>query len=741
MIKTLAHKYKITNSYALRTPLFSINQLMKIYQAKSTKKALRSLFNEQLVKESIYLASPEFYKLVETLFAENSESHNAQKLYITLLKYATRLCTRPTPFGLFAGTSMGSFNESNSIVLDSVIKHSRKTRIDFSVLARLSQSLSRDTKINKDLIFYPNTTLYKTVDQFRYIKVEYIDDSKEYLLKRISPNQILFLVINFIQTGRLFSELVNFVRKQDYQQEDAVNYVHFLIDNQIIISHLEPYTVGPDYLNYLRTSTKEIKTCNHPLLKTKNKNLIEQLDRGFYNSIEKYQSLYGDYKKVLPESKEEKLFQVDVYPTTISNNLSSTLKIEISKALNVLSSLFDSYHGQDMNMFVKAFEERYETREIPLIDVLDMDYGLGYPINENKPRYSYISDMDFNSTKESIKSTITLNKTEYFLHGLLKRNQNQPIDLEQFDLTDFKITDPNLNATSYSIAEIYKIDGETNIFIDGFGGTSLTNILGRFTSGSKEIKSFVRQMAQYEEDYYKGHIVAEIAHLPENRTGNILFHPKIRTNQINFLSGTNSNQSGDIPIQDIMISCKKSQIQLRSVKHNKPIKAYLSNAHNFNNSNLPVYRFLCALQYHEFCLKIGFNWGSLTKLFTHFPRVCYGKIILSKESWVFEKSYLKQLLKSNYSDNELMKVVKNWRTKEAIPKYVQLKKSDNVLLVNLDNILSVRMLIHSLTNSGIAYITLLEWVNQNQSIVTDQQSQLYSNEFVFCLTKETPYDD
>lgn len=63
------------------------------------------------------------------------------------------------------------------------------------------------------------------------------------------------------------------------------------------------------------------------------------------------------------------------------------------------------------------------------------------------------------------------------------------------------------------------------IYLRSTGGSSATNLLGRFAHTDQQIYNLVSSIAEREQELNPTVIIAEIVHLPENRTGNILQRP------------------------------------------------------------------------------------------------------------------------------------------------------------------------------------------------------------------------
>jgi len=377
VIKSLNSTYRILDRYVLRTPLFSLKTILDIYNSDCNIDAIWKQFEDPCVKEAIFLASPDFFEQLESVQKKGMiDSKEKNKLTIPLLKYLTRISTRCTPFGLFAGTSVGTFAEATNIILENKSNHFRHTRLDFEVLAELARGFISNTNVLPQLTFYPNTTLYKSVDQFRYIKVEPIDGRKEYDLKRIAPNEVIESTIDFTKSGKTFQELLKYIIGLDFEDSAAEDFIKTLINAQVLVSELEPYTVGEDFLGYLLDKLKYNSDLRISSLLESCRSDMKTLDETIGNNLKVYKKNLESFGEILPSLKKQHLFQVDLYPKFKHNTLSSKLKIDISKTLNILSRLFEPYENEEMKAFAQAYQARYGEQPLPLVQVLDLDYGM-----------------------------------------------------------------------------------------------------------------------------------------------------------------------------------------------------------------------------------------------------------------------------------------------------------------------------------------------------------------------------
>lgn len=115
------HHYQVHSfsSYVLRTPLLPLSFYTKMME----KEAVISVFDllqDPLVYEALQLASPELILQFEK-YCETPQSFSNKKtaaLAFSVLKYGTRMASRCTPFGLFAGCTVGERGQTTNIVMD-----------------------------------------------------------------------------------------------------------------------------------------------------------------------------------------------------------------------------------------------------------------------------------------------------------------------------------------------------------------------------------------------------------------------------------------------------------------------------------------------------------------------------------------------------------------------------------------------------------------------------------------------
>src|SRR6266568_12360 len=114
--------------FALRTPLLPFDELLawsdgleapsqaddpaRLEAAVAAdrtrlRERLRTAFTRPEIREALFIASPDLEERID-LWLRQPESEPGQKIERALVRYFVRMAGRATPFGLFAGCSVGT---------------------------------------------------------------------------------------------------------------------------------------------------------------------------------------------------------------------------------------------------------------------------------------------------------------------------------------------------------------------------------------------------------------------------------------------------------------------------------------------------------------------------------------------------------------------------------------------------------------------------------------------------------
>jgi len=735
--------YKHFQKYIIRTP---VNPLEDLINQENIN--LDFFVDKKDFLQAVRLSSPSLYNQYEK-WSKNKlkNKKDNERLLISLLKYYTRSCTRCTPFGLFAGLNIGDISNDTNIILKSKYTYTPHTRLDMNYLCALIQDLENETTIRNKLTYYVNNSLYIIADKIRFIEFYYVNNKRKHQISESSYNKYLQLVINKALQGATISELSSILILNDISNKEANIYINELINNQVLVSELNPTITGNELMDSLISKLKKLNISNLNILQKLEEIRIdiENLDKQKTgNSINFYSKITKKVETINTKFDEKYLFQTDLKTTFQQNTINEKIFEEIYQSLNILNKLTFKPSDNNLQKFKEAFYKRYEEQEIPLAMALDIETGIGYLQNNDVVNGDITPLLDnIFIPRKQIKTQsrkINWNEIQSFLLKkyikAVKEKQNF-IEIYDNELTDFQNDWSDLPDTFSVKTEILKKNNHLKIHISSVGGSSAVNLLGRFAHSNKEIHKFINDIVEKENQLNTNSILAEIVHLPESRVGNILSRPVFRTYEIPYLANSSVDIKYQININDIMISIRQNKILLRSKKHNKKIIPYLGNAHNFSNNALPIYQFLADMQIQNKRGGLYFFWGNLENEFDYFPRVVYKNTILSLETWFVKHNEIKEIIKQK-NDTELKKQFDKFKIKRKLSQYVALSDKDNKLFINTEKILHIKMLLSLVKNRS--YFKLQEFLFSGDTFVKDVNNKSYANEIIFSFHKNNKID-
>lgn len=239
----LPFTYRALPTFILRTPANPYNSIRNVD------------FDTPWFNNALRLASPELY-----FEKQKSGSSYSGKMKESLGKYWLRTSTRSTPFGMFAGCSVGRIGENTKIVLSDKSQIQIKVRLDMNYLCSLVQYLEAMPILREQMTYTVNDSLYKVGDRFRYVEYFYQNSARVHQLQEFEATTYLLKVIEKAQDCCTIEELSQVILEaEDVTLNEAREYINLLIDNQILKSEIEVAITGEDALTRLSNQLQNKK--------------------------------------------------------------------------------------------------------------------------------------------------------------------------------------------------------------------------------------------------------------------------------------------------------------------------------------------------------------------------------------------------------------------------------------------------------------------------------------------------
>lgn len=729
--------YYLFEEFIFRTPNKSLNPFFD----KNYIIDINSINRDKYFLEATFLASPILYREIDKYY--NAGYHDEfLKFQISILKYYSRMCIRCTPFGLFAGCGVGEIKERSNIELSSVDDFRSNTRLDMNYLCTLIQDIANIYGIKKQVLYYPNTSLYTSGRDLRYIEYEFVKNLRKYSLSQVEQSEYLHKILQEANKGKTIDKLANLLVREDISIEEARDFLNELIDNQILVSELEPSVTGHELLRRFFGKLEELKGTEGVVVSLKRiETLLLDIDK---QSIGRHKEMYDyikdELKKFNAKFDEKYLFQSDLLIESKKAILSKSIGDAAWKAIKVFNRLTTPFDDPLLKKFKEDFYKKYEDEEIPLVQALDVEIGVGFGNVDGlqgdiAPLLEGVFFARMQQTVQDVKISPVQRMLNRKYDDFLEDSSSNEITLTNKDLDPFPEIWDDLPDTMSAMIEVIHTEEcpEGALFaIRNAGGASATNLLGRFCYLGEKIHDHVKQIVQKEQELNPDKILAEIVHLPEARIGNILMRPVLRDYEIPYLANPSVANDKIISITDLMVSVKQTgYIKLRSKRLNKEVLPRLSSAHNFSKNSLPIYHFLCALQKQGLRGSIGFNWGPILESKPFLPRVSYENIIFSPSVWNILPDETKQVPK--ITDKHFYERALEFKKKRSIPDKVLLVQSDNKLLIDFNHELSVQMLFSEVKKNSFR---LEEFLFDDQYPLIKRGSEVFTNQVILNFYKD-----
>jgi lantibiotic biosynthesis protein len=659
------------------------------------RERLRALVAQPEISDAIFVASPDLDEYVEH-WRREPESKRGARVEGALVRYFTRMCSRATPFGLFAATALGQIGATTDLQVATRQRCERHTRLDMDYLFALVNTLVKDRALQRALPYRPNNSLYNTADRLRYVEARLSGKRRSYHLVAVEQTEYLTTTLERAAAGATLTELAAALVDEEITQAEAEGFIEQLIENQILVPDLALPITGAEPIHpviaKLRSTTLESAAAT--VLEQVRDELAALDAAGLGVTPQQYQTIAEKLNSLPAKVELPRLFQVDLVRPANEATLSTAVVEEISAGAELLRSLFGGTYEDELSRFREAFSKRYEEREVSLVEALDDDLGIGFPVggqaNGHAPLLNGLAlpgGGDAHSQWRQRESYLLEKLAETWAAGRTE------LTLTDKDIEALKLKEPLPWMDTFSAlcklaapSPAALAQGDFQVLLESAGGASGANLLGRFCHADAALQAEVERYLRAEEAHQPEAVFAEIAHLPEGRIGNILARPVLRDYEIPYLGASGAASERQLPVTDLLVSVRAGRVVLRSARLGCEVIPRLTSAHNWGYERASVYKFLCALQTQNRLPGVAWNWGALESA-PFLPRVTFGRLVLAQARWLVSKEELQKL--NAASAQARFQAVQQWRAARKLPRYVVLADDDNTLPIDLENTLSV----------------------------------------------------
>ena len=578
--------------------------------------------------------------------------------------------------------------------------------------------------------------IYTIGDAYRFYENYKKDKVDSFRLATVQGYPIIDKILYASNNGCSWDKFLSILGDEPSLKEKEY-FLASLVNEKLLINEFEFNILSKDILDLIISLLESIVENGEKqlidLLK-KYKGVINELHNGSVGEVPyiEIQHLKDDFSNLLGISNIEQLFQVDLHQSNSNTKLNKNDVNQITEAADFLSKLIipEKFGNEELSKFKNALFERYDNEIVPILEVLDPDSGIGFPVNEvfgGKAESFLLSSIEFN---EHVAPSHKKEKGYQDIFGLgaisLKKDTSGGINLSQLDLSG---KESNLHKMASTFSVLCSKLPEGYILLHHVGGTSASKLLGRFGIGDEDVDALCNDIVNKEKTVFEGSILAEVLFCPPGKESNVVKRNVYTEYYIPINAGISSKDIKAIVPDDLYLTVNEGEIILLSKRLGKRIIPRMSSAHNFSGTALPVYQFLCNIQHQNLN---GFNFDSI--LFNdneiYSPRVFYKNIILRPATWIFPLKAYVDVLEKGLDEITIKAFTKKWN----LPRWVAIKDRDNELPVDLTNLTCLQILWEYFKKKQD--IQIIEWLHFNEKI----NESSYSNQFIISFKNEKATD-
>ncbi|MBV9691210.1 MAG: lantibiotic dehydratase family protein, partial [Ktedonobacteraceae bacterium] len=350
---------------------------------------LRSLAPDPFVTQALLVASTDIFEGLATIEHATSSNRRVERAYSSLLRYLTRMSTRPTPFGLFSGVAIATLGECTTLQLGTPVVQSLRTRPGMEWLLSLIQQIEEDKALVPHLNVVANQAVYLAGARaiLPYADIYGTGDYREITL-RATP--AVYFVMENARAPIAYSELKNdlldtFPQAAEQQVEGLLQQLwehHFLMSNlrppltsaEPEVCVLEQLRNNPALASFASRLEEVIE-----LERTIDHTPIGQATASIYQMVERQ-------KQLVPASGRSP-FQIDMGLHLAQAQLNREVGEAVIDAIEALLRISPPLQGRHhLQEYLTAFQERYSLdAEVPLLDLLSPETGLDAPPTYTEP--------------------------------------------------------------------------------------------------------------------------------------------------------------------------------------------------------------------------------------------------------------------------------------------------------------------------------------------------------------------
>lgn len=263
-------RYSCNDIFMVRTPSLPASVFSDFvqFEGNDVENFLQQTPFRDFMDKSILLSSRELYNAKKRNLQSSTKKSKARNL--ARIKFLIRACTRPTPYGLFAGAALGEFCENPNI--EPLVIDERKAilecRADYSWLSHFIYEMENNPSVYPQLQLRFNNNCYVSGDRLKnphhsnhgFLMPEETVTERTHMRNTPLITYVKQQAQTFIRYDLLKSRIQS--KYPGVPEEKIISTINALMENEVLLSNLRAPANCENGLEYVLKILAPIEGIN-----------------------------------------------------------------------------------------------------------------------------------------------------------------------------------------------------------------------------------------------------------------------------------------------------------------------------------------------------------------------------------------------------------------------------------------------------------------------------------------------
>ncbi|HXD57090.1 MAG TPA: lantibiotic dehydratase [Thermoleophilaceae bacterium] len=675
--------------FALRAPLLALETLSRwaegiraldaadaeLEEALAADRALlrvrlMELLADEQIGDALAVASPDLADGVARWRIE-PDTKRGRSAERSLVRYLTRLASRPDLFGLAGAYLTGGFGDNARLELRPRSELEVRARVDSGLLREVVRRAASEAIESSELVVRRNPGIYRVGGRLRVAARK--QGSSGHRLVEMRSTPAIELALETAADGASIASLATALVAAGSPADHAPDLVRRLIRSDLLMPVAQVTVTGPEPTEQALEALASLPDGDRYAQPTQR--AVALVATAPRVSREVIEAAADALAPTGVEFSRRHCLQIDARRPGEAR-LPERVLAEMRRNIDLLARI-TAPEGAALRSFKEAFERRFATRRVPLLEALDPDFGIRLG-----------TQTDDGTATEPATDGSTTGRRRSLLALVDRGRADGTVELSDADVATLSGQRPAALPDAFAmLTSLVGRDGDFRLVEPAVTGPSGARLLGRLCRGDEELERQVREHLCCEAALEPGAIFAELSIAPETEVGfNITQRPVLREWEIDYGGGSGAPPDRRIEPSDLVVSLENDQVVLRSQSLGRRVVPCCTTAMNAMWVSLPAARFLLSIEAQRSPGYFSWSWDLLGDA-PALPRVTRGRAILALRRWNVSMQELAQVRPG--TDAAGFRRLQEWRDARGLPRLVSFDHPKNRVLVDFGNVLSV----------------------------------------------------